>query len=974
MSFVRIFFCVLLAQLVGCGPGNQAASIEKNGFALSGLSRKIAAPGVGVQGAQRAQQAGTQQQLLKDPGLENGAPGWTASEAVVETDPEIAYSGNSYAHLAGYNEADDWLFQDVTIPANASSARLRFVFAVVSDDVKVAPAGDRMVVAIHDPQTGSRIAMLAQYTNTMASDAWMASDVFDLAAYAGRTVRLRFHATSDESDPTSFLVDDLALAVTLASAPGTPSAPGVYPGKRSQYTISVAGSGFQIRDHLSGITSTIPAATKRLRFADATVALDTDGVPGMVYRLYQAAFDRVPDKAGLGYWISEAERAPYSMDQLATFFMGSDEFRNRYGNPDHRNFLLQVYRNVLHREGDPAGVEWYLGNLNSGGVGRSQVLASFAESAENKERVRAAIARGIEYIPPATSCGAGQVQAGGACVARPRATGSAPGNGATGISTAAYIRVIFDQPMDSAARPLREGAITVSPMPAGFTEHWENGGTVWRLEPPANWATATNAQLRPMTRYTATVLAERLKAANGGTLGEPYAFSFTTGASCERGVVQNGVCAPACTPPQVATGGQCVAPANPACPAGQVLQNGVCVAQPTLPPACPVGQSMVNGVCTAPPGAACSAPRVQVGGSCITPMSGVSHPRVVSVSPANRTTVRGRPSFGVEPIKELSLSFDREMSPAGFSFRLVHTATKSETLANYTVEGRTVRFRFMSPGAPGEWKVVVRNGKDKQGVVMQDFESTLNVTVDMTVSPPPAATLTQATPIVIKFHVPMDPATINDQTIMTIFPGQSTWHAVSYDAATNTATVKPIGRWPGGMQMYLAVTYGVKSAAGQSLSEPGNFERTYFIERGYVSDPPPNTNPNPNPNPNPDPDPDPNPNPAPGTGSTAPDNDGCFRPRRAPACVVLTRNEVDASGRLWTNHKNTCGARVAIRVCHQMSSGKWNCGMSGIANNASYSWSTGGARNSMVAFTGSTKPSADFICTSRDPGWPPSPN
>jgi hypothetical protein len=38
--------------------------------------------------------------------------------------------------------------------------------------------------------------------------------------------------------------------------------------------------------------------------ATRAVALDVDGAAGQAYRLYQAAFDRAPDKNGLGYWIN----------------------------------------------------------------------------------------------------------------------------------------------------------------------------------------------------------------------------------------------------------------------------------------------------------------------------------------------------------------------------------------------------------------------------------------------------------------------------------------------------------------------------------------------------------------------------------------------------------------------------------------------------------------------------------------------
>jgi hypothetical protein len=44
-------------------------------------------------------------------------------------------------------------------------------------------------------------------------------------------------------------------------------------------------------DQLSGV--------ERIAFSDATIALDIAGTAGQVYRIYQAAFSRTPDKPGL---------------------------------------------------------------------------------------------------------------------------------------------------------------------------------------------------------------------------------------------------------------------------------------------------------------------------------------------------------------------------------------------------------------------------------------------------------------------------------------------------------------------------------------------------------------------------------------------------------------------------------------------------------------------------------------------------
>jgi hypothetical protein len=135
---------------------------------------------------------------------------------------------------------------------------------------------------------------------------------------------------------------------------------------------------------------------ERLIFRDAAYALDIDGVGGQAYRLYQAAFNRTPDEAGLGYWIAAMDHG-VSLQQAAKDFIASTEFSNRYGSaPNDDTFLTLLYNNVLHRAPDAAGKDYWLGAMHDG-VSRAGVLASFSESAENQAALIGTIGNGFEY-------------------------------------------------------------------------------------------------------------------------------------------------------------------------------------------------------------------------------------------------------------------------------------------------------------------------------------------------------------------------------------------------------------------------------------------------------------------------------------------------------------------------------------------------------------------------------------------------
>jgi cyclophilin family peptidyl-prolyl cis-trans isomerase len=128
--------------------------------------------------------------------------------------------------------------------------------------------------------------------------------------------------------------------------------------------------------------------------------LDTDGSAGQAYRIYKAAFDRAPDTGGLGYWIAQMDQG-MGVVEVAARFIDSSEFRELYGqNPSNAEFLTKVYSNVLDRMPDTAGLDWWVNEMKTNPSKTWQkVLADFSESSENQTNVAAFIANGIPYDP-----------------------------------------------------------------------------------------------------------------------------------------------------------------------------------------------------------------------------------------------------------------------------------------------------------------------------------------------------------------------------------------------------------------------------------------------------------------------------------------------------------------------------------------------------------------------------------------------
>jgi len=187
--------------------------------------------------------------------------------------------------------------------------------------------------------------------------------------------------------------------VAMASPPlAAPGAALPLPESRDHYTIQSSTSGYLIKNTKTGTSQNVSATTTRLQFADVSVALDIDNA-GRIYRLYQAAFNRIPDLAGLGYWLQLVDRGMPLID-VAASFMQSNEFRKLLGdNPTDQEFLTKIYNNVLHRAPDDAGLNYWLDILKKG-ASRPQVLLSFSESAENVAQAEIAIKDGVEYAQP----------------------------------------------------------------------------------------------------------------------------------------------------------------------------------------------------------------------------------------------------------------------------------------------------------------------------------------------------------------------------------------------------------------------------------------------------------------------------------------------------------------------------------------------------------------------------------------------
>ncbi len=102
-------------------------------------------------------------------------------------------------------------------------------------------------------------------------------------------------------------------------------------------------------------------------------------------RIYYAYFLRIPDSNGLRYWLGQ-RRMGMTVARISSEFAASSEFQNTYGQLSNEAFVRLVYRNVLGREGEPAGVSFWTRRLDGRTRNRGEVMAQFSESPEHQRR------------------------------------------------------------------------------------------------------------------------------------------------------------------------------------------------------------------------------------------------------------------------------------------------------------------------------------------------------------------------------------------------------------------------------------------------------------------------------------------------------------------------------------------------------------------------------------------------------------
>jgi len=158
----------------------------------------------------------SQTERLTNGSFSSGTSGWTlvgdfwagTNFSNYRTPPGYAAGGVNSEGLP-INNAAGWMYQTVTIPSGATSATLSFWYNITSYN----PGPNKVdFLTVYVSDSGGNWLDWIIYSNldrTYLGD--YKKKTFDLTAHKGKTVTIKFLATSDYSNTTTFRIDDVSL-------------------------------------------------------------------------------------------------------------------------------------------------------------------------------------------------------------------------------------------------------------------------------------------------------------------------------------------------------------------------------------------------------------------------------------------------------------------------------------------------------------------------------------------------------------------------------------------------------------------------------------------------------------------------------------------------------------------------------------------------------------------------------------------
>ena len=123
------------------------------------------------------------------------------------------HGGTGYIYFGNAVNQSGQTYQQVSIPAAATTANLSFWLNVTSAETTTSIQYDQLFVEVRDA-AGNLLSTPATFSNLskVASPiAYSLRGNYSLLAFKGQTIRIQFRSTNDSIGVTTFRVDDVAV-------------------------------------------------------------------------------------------------------------------------------------------------------------------------------------------------------------------------------------------------------------------------------------------------------------------------------------------------------------------------------------------------------------------------------------------------------------------------------------------------------------------------------------------------------------------------------------------------------------------------------------------------------------------------------------------------------------------------------------------------------------------------------------------
>jgi YVTN family beta-propeller protein len=225
----------------------------------------------------------------------------------------------------------------------------------------VNPAGTRVYVTNINDKT---ISVIDATTNTVIATVPSANVELGIAVNPSGT---RVYVTNS---PTNISVlDTVTNAIIATPGPGYnygPQGIAVTPDGTRIYVVNLQSGNVSVFDTATNaMVATVSVGSRPIGFGQF-IGPSSEYSRNYVQEAYVAYYGRPADPSGQSFWAGRMDAEGQSLNAIIGAFGYSDEFNRRYGGLSYAALVTKIYQQALNRDPDPAGLAYYVGELQAG--------------------------------------------------------------------------------------------------------------------------------------------------------------------------------------------------------------------------------------------------------------------------------------------------------------------------------------------------------------------------------------------------------------------------------------------------------------------------------------------------------------------------------------------------------------------------------------------------------------------------------